>query len=126
MSIITVQFMQFAGVGVLGTLAHYTLLVLMVEVFHSEVIIATSCGALLGALVNYALNYKFTFKSNKRHVEALSKFLVIAAVGFVLNAILMALFANILAWYYLAAQVATTLLVLVWNFLGNRCWTFAH
>jgi putative flippase GtrA len=27
-------------------------------------------------------------------------------------------------WYYLAAQVCATLLVLLWNYFGNRLWTF--
>jgi putative flippase GtrA len=27
---------------------------------------------------------------------------------------------------YVAAQVIATVLVLVWNFVGNSIWTFAH
>jgi putative flippase GtrA len=29
-------------------------------------------------------------------------------------------------WHYLLAQILTTALVLVWNFLLNRAWTFAQ
>jgi putative flippase GtrA len=122
---IAAQFIRFAGVGVIGTGAHYLVLVALMELFDGEAIIASSAGALTGALVNYILNYHFTFRSNKRHVEAMTKFLAIAAVGFVLNGLLMSLLVYGLGLFYLAAQVLTTLTVLIWNFAGNRWWTFA-
>jgi putative flippase GtrA len=125
MTSITAQFIRFAGVGVIGTGAHYLVLVALMELFDGEAIIASSAGALTGALVNYILNYHFTFRSNKRHVEAMTKFLAIAAVGFVLNGLLMSLLVYGLGLFYLAAQVLTTLTVLIWNFAGNRWWTFA-
>jgi putative flippase GtrA len=36
----------------------------------------------------------------------------------------MLIFVEILNIYYLLAQVLSTGLVLVWNFAGNRFWTF--
>lgn len=118
------QFMQFAGVGVIGTLAHYVLLVMLVEVLGTNVVAASTTGATLGALVNYLFNRRYTFRSKKRHREALTKFLIIAASGLVLNASFMLIFVDILSLYYLLAQVLSTGLVLVWNFVGNRFWTF--
>ncbi|MGB5834694.1 MAG: GtrA family protein [Thiohalocapsa sp.] len=121
-----IQFLKFAGLGGIGTLAHYAILILLMELVNSEVLIASSLGALTGAVVNYALNYRYTFRSQKQHKEALSKFLLVAGVGFMLNLALMAVFTYPLGWAYLWAQAATTLIVLVWNFLGNLLWTFAH
>ena len=126
MSPVLPQFIKFAGVGVIGTLAHYLVLILSVELFDADTVLASSLGALAGAIVNYILNYRFTFQSNKQHSEAFIKFLLVAGIGFAFNGLLMGLFTRVLNWFYLFAQVITTLLVLVWNFIGNRLWTFAH
>jgi len=123
---IAVKLSKFAAVGAIGTLAHYTVLVAAVELANTEVVIGSSVGALTGAFVNYFLNRSFTFQSKKKHREALGKFLVVAAGGFVLNGILMGLFSYGFQWPYLVAQIVTTLLVLAWNFIGNLLWTFAH
>ena len=39
------QFMQFAGVGVIGTVAHYVLLVMLVEAFGANAVAASTAGA---------------------------------------------------------------------------------
>ncbi|OYY94857.1 MAG: hypothetical protein B7Y41_04685 [Hydrogenophilales bacterium 28-61-23] len=119
------QFMQFAGVGVIGTAAHYLLLVMLVEIFGAGVVAASTAGAALGAVVNYFLNRRYTFRSEKRHVEALTKFMLIASIGLVLNSSFMILLVEILSVYYLLSQMLSTGLVLIWNFTGNRFWTFS-
>jgi len=126
MTQLATQFLKFAGIGVIGTGAHYTVLISLMELSKATPVVASSAGALVGALINYFLNYQFTFQSNKRHTEALAKFLIIAGIGFVLNGLLMMLLAEQLGFHYLIAQIITTLTVLLWNFFGNRGWTFAH
>lgn len=121
-----IQFSKFAAVGAVGTLAHYTVLIAAVELWQAGAVLASSAGALVGAAVNYALNYSFTFASTKRHRDALPKFLLVASVGFVLNALLMTLIAEVLQVMYLFAQLATTISVLLWTYVGNRLWTFRH
>jgi putative flippase GtrA len=76
-----VKLIKFSAVGALGTLAHYSVLVSLVQLLSVNVLVASSTGAIVGALVNYFLNYKWTFNSNKRHSEAMAKFFV-TAVGF--------------------------------------------
>lgn len=119
-----VKLIKFSAVGALGTLAHYSVLVFLVQLLSVNVLVASSTGAIVGALVNYFLNYKWTFNSNKRHSEAMAKFFAVAAVGFVMNGLFMALFTETLAMHYLIAQVMTTGIVLFWNFLANHYWTF--
>lgn len=118
------KFIKFAGVGVIGTAAHYTVLIALVQFASVNAVVASSAGAFCGAVTNYYLNYHFTFNSSKSHLHAASQFFVIASIGFILNGLLMALFTEVLAIHYLIAQVIATLTVLVWNFLGNHWWTF--
>lgn len=126
MSVMVRQFSLFTLVGAVGTLAHYLLLVILVDGFAVPPVPASMAGALLGALVNYVLNYRYTFASRKRHHEAMPKFLAVAAVGFGLNAVLMWITVEIIGLYYLLGQLCATALVLVWNFFGNRFWTFGE
>lgn len=120
------QFLMFAVVGAVGTVAHYAVLIALVQTRAATVPIATTCGFAIGALINYVLNYRFTFGSGKRHSEALPKFLLVAVSGAVLNYAVMWLLTREAAVHYLAAQLAATALVLVWNYLLNRGWTFAR
>jgi putative flippase GtrA len=117
-----IKFIVFASVGVVGTAAHYLVLYQLVESYHLDPVTASGCGAIAGMCVNYLLNYILTFKSQQSHLKAFPKFAVIAGIGFSLNLGLMILLTPIL--YYLYAQIVTTLIVLVWNFLGNSLWTF--
>lgn len=126
MKVLARQFSLFTLVGVVGTVAHYSLLVVLVDGSAVAPVPASMAGALLGALVNYALNYRFTFASTRRHQDAMPRFLAVAGVGFGLNAVFMWITVEGLGFHYLLGQMCATALVLVWNFLGNRLWTFGE
>jgi len=119
-----VQFLSFSGVGAIATLLHYAILVLAVHLAGTDPTLASSIGFILSASFNYAMNYRLTFRSNKRHREAFPKFLVIAFVGLVLNGMFMAVATRGLRLHYLIGQVIATSSVVLWNFFGNRLWTF--
>ena len=46
------RFLRFAMVGALGTLAHYSLLLALVEVAGAEPVVGSVAGFVLGARVN--------------------------------------------------------------------------
>ena len=120
------QFITYAGVGSIGTVAHYLLLLFLVEQLHVTPYLGAVAGFMLGALVNYYLNHRITFRSQKRHHEALPKFLTVAAAGVVLTGLLMAWATERLHIHYFIAQLVTTALLLCLTFIGNRLWTFRH
>jgi len=105
-------------------MGHYGLLITLVQVFHVEPVRASVAGALLGALINYTLNYRFTFRSKTRHVESVTKFALVAAVGLIFNTLLMWVGVDLLHAHYLLTQVITTVLIFLWSFGANRYWTF--
>ncbi|RJG03404.1 GtrA family protein [Noviherbaspirillum sedimenti] len=118
------QFVRFLGVGCISAIGHYGLLILLVQVAGVAAVPASSAGALLGAWINYSLNYRFTFRSSKRHAESVSKFAVVALIGLLLNTLFMWIGVDRLGLHYLLSQVLTTGLVMVWSFVANRFWTF--
>jgi putative flippase GtrA len=120
------QFAGFAGMGVIGTTGHYATLIGLVQLAGLIPLLATTAGFIVGASINYILNYKFIFRSNKRHAEALSKFLVVATAGLGLNTMTVWFGIDVERWNYLVAQLAATGVVLVWNFSVNKAWTFSQ
>jgi putative flippase GtrA len=119
------QFISFATIGAVGTAGHYTTLIACVELLAIRPLFASTLGFIVGAIINYFLNYYLTFRSAKKHHEALTKFMITAAVGMGINMGIMWLALQILLLYYLLSQVLATLLVLIWNFTVNKLWTFA-
>lgn len=120
------QFLRFAAVGAIGTAVQYVTLWFGVEHLSTTAVTASAAGYLLGSVVNYLLNYFFTFESGKSHLEAASKYYAVLGVGWCINTGLMALFVVQLQWNYWIAQIVTTGIGLIWNFLGSRFWAFQH
>lgn len=117
---------RFATVGACGTSVQYAVLWLGVNWLGLQAPIASGIGFALGSVVNYTLNYFFTFGSAKSHAEAAAKYYSVLGVGLCLNMALMWLFVNQLGWQYLLAQVATTGICFFWHFAGSRLWAFRH
>ncbi len=118
------QFIIYSIIGIIGTTGHYIVLIILVELFGSNPVIATTFGFVVGAMINYILNYNFTFRSKKSHSEAAVKFLIVATVGAGVNSLIMYLGTEFLILHYIIAQVIATVLVLLWSFIVNKYWTF--
>ncbi len=118
------KFIRFLGVGGLATIFQYALLILFVELLFIPKVPSSIISFSLSALLNYWLNFHFTFKSNKSHKEALPKFLIIALIGLLINTCVFMLSIKYLGVYYLVAQIIATAVTLVWNFTVNNLWTF--
>jgi len=119
---IILKFLAFSLVGAIGTLVHFSILYVLVESLSFNPILASGCGASVGLTINYFLNYLLTFKSHQSHAHTFPKYALITLLGFCLNLSIMMLLANNL--YYIYAQILTTGVVLIWNFLANNFWTF--
>jgi putative flippase GtrA len=118
------QFFSFAAVGAIGTLFHYAVLVGSVSGLRFDPVVGSMFGFVVGAGVNYVGNYYVTFKSKKSHLTSSIKFLLIALVGFCINWMFMCVLPLLFGFYYLYNQCIATLIVLFWNFSGNKIWTF--
>jgi putative flippase GtrA len=118
------QFFRYSLVGAIGTAVQYAILISLVRAGLAPAIVASSVGAIAGALVNYYLNSRWTFASTRAHEQALPRFAAIALAGIGLNAIVMAGMLTYVGAHYLVAQFVATGVVLVAGFVANRTWTF--
>jgi putative flippase GtrA len=118
------QFVWFSIVGAVGTTAHFAVFVALVAAAGVSPLIATTAGAIVGATINYALNYRITFASRVGHALALRKFIAVAAAGVLVNGAVVGFGTSVLGAHYLLAQVVATSVVLVLGYAANRAWTF--
>jgi putative flippase GtrA len=123
---LTATFLRFLVVGVIATSVHYAVLITSVELLGWGPVLASGLGYSLGAIVNYLLNRRYTFRSDAPHGTAVIRFLIVILAGLGINVLLMNLFTVHFGLPYLVSQVLTTGIVLFWNFAGNALWSFAH
>jgi putative flippase GtrA len=118
------QISSYALVGVVATLAHYAVLISLVEGLVWRAVPATLCGYVVGGVISYLLNRRHTFASDRPHQEATWRFALVAFVGFCVTYALMGLFVERWGAPYLLAQLVTTIAATFATFALNQRWTF--
>jgi putative flippase GtrA len=118
------RFLGYAAAGVVATATHYAVMVALVTWANFPEVVASCVGFLAGACVKYPLNYWAVFASEQQHRVAVPRFVLSLAVGFVLNALLLAILLRVLDVHYMVSQVLTTGVVLFVNYLLARYWVF--
>lgn len=119
------QLASYVLAGGLTAIAHYGVLIGLVELAHIDPVPATLAGFVVGAVVSYALNRWLTFDATRSHSQASWRFALIAAGGFGLTGVLMHLFVTRAGLPYLPMQLVTTGIVMVFSFLGHKFFSFA-
>lgn len=119
----TRQLARYGAFGALATAVHYTLMAYLFAAGWFPVS-ASTAGAAAGALVAYAANRKWTFRAEHSNTRLL-RFMAVAALGLLFNAILLATIHQWLIQSIIGAQLLTTGLVFVATFLINLKWSFA-
>jgi putative flippase GtrA len=117
---------RFLIVGGVSTLIQYAVLIATVEYWHWNPVVSSSLGYLISSAANYLLNYRFTFRSDNPHHIAATRFAIVAAIGFSINAALMSLLVGTARFPYVIAQVVSTGVALIWNFWVNSKWSFTR
>lgn len=138
-----ITFLKYAVVGVSGTLIDvliYTVLVSSTNLgvdWHGRTAAAT-CGFLIAVLNNYTWNRLWTFQSRHRKMgKEFFTFFVVSCGGWLLNILCvislswvvyhilnLAAVADLPAWANALVKIGASGIVLVYNFIGNRFWTF--
>lgn len=121
-----VQLATFIAVGLTAAVAHFLVLGGLVELAILGPVTASMVGFVVGTLVTYTLNSRFTFQSTRSHAGAMPRYFAVAGVAFILNGVLMDVFTHRLGIYYLLSQFLTSALVLCWTFNSYRLWAFAE
>ncbi len=118
-------FLKYAFVGCLGTAIDLGSLYVFVDRLHIPMLVSAALSFLLAVINNFTLNKLWTFGNKSRNIrKQFIKFLIVSTIGLMLTEICMAFFVYALKIWYMASKLITSGLVLTWNFLANRYWTF--
>jgi len=116
---------RYTIVGISGTFIDVAALYLLVEFANFPYLLATSISFLLAVFNNYYWNKVWTFKAHSSNSKAqFIKFFLVSIVGFILTDFFMFFFVELFAIWYILAKIITSGIVLNWNFLSNKMWTF--
>lgn len=118
-------FFKYCVVGVMGTAIDLLVVILLVELFDFHPVLAAFFGFLLAVTNNFFLNKIWTFQNRSKNYRKLwIKFFLVSSVGLAMTIALMYMFWEIFHIDYRIAKLLTSAIVLVWNFLANKFWTF--
>ncbi len=120
------KFIKFVLVGAFATLVQYFLLILLVELIDFDAVFSSLGAYLFSGVINYALNYRFTFRRRSSHSRPASRFVLLVLVGASMNAGLMYILIEQAKVYYLFSQLLTTAFVLIFNFFLSNYWVFTE
>jgi putative flippase GtrA len=117
-----VQFFQHLVTGVVATAAHYIVMWFALNL-QLWPVVATTIGFTAGATTRFFFSYFHIFEPERDVIKALPHFVLALSLQMVLNAALLALFLTMttLVW---SAQILTTGLLVVFNFLVYKFWVF--
>jgi putative flippase GtrA len=140
------RFVKFAMVGTAGMITHLTIANLLNFGLHFPDALANAIGFLAAVFQNYMLNYRWTF-ADRRYTTTkarwlqISQFAAVSIVGLGINTVVREIVSHIMhpVWLSLIANpvaaevinynfsIATAIgVVLFWNFIVNRLWTFRN
>ncbi len=119
------RMIRYCVVGTTGTIIDLVFLFVLVEYLGFGVIWGATISFILAATNNFIWNKLWTFgnKSKAYHHQYL-KFLIISLVGLGITLLLMYFLHIVAGLWYILAKIITSLLVLYWNYWGNKRWTF--
>ncbi|MBF0559045.1 MAG: GtrA family protein [Nitrospirae bacterium] len=118
-------FFKYAIVGCLGTAIDLASLYVFVDLLQIHLLVAAAISFMLAVINNFILNKYWTFQNRSSNIrKQFIKFLLVSIAGLLLTEICMAFFVYGLRIWYMAAKLITSGLVLTWNFLSNKYWTF--
>jgi len=118
-------FVKYCIVGGSGTALDVAALYIFIEYAGIPLLPAASLSFTLAVINNFVWNKLWTFRNKSSNYRKLFiKFFLVSLGGLALTNVSMYLQVVVFGLWYIYAKLITSLIVLVWNFLANKYWTF--
>lgn len=121
------QFLKFGVVGALAFLIDYGVLMLLSQVIGMDPVISASISFVVSMVFNYvaSMHYVFTRRDDISRRREFTIFVILSAIGLVINEIIMVIGVNVLgdsALMVTITKLVATAIVMVWNFVSRKKW----
>lgn len=117
-------FVRYLAVGVANTVFGYGAILVMQLHFGFHPVLANTLGYTVGLLLSYALNRKYTFRSQRDHSKSAPIFIVAAGVCFAINILTLQFSINILELPATVSQALAILTYTILFYVANRYLVF--
>ena len=112
--------------GGTAALCHFTVLIVLVEFASFNPTLASMLGFCLAVLVNYTLQFHWTFELSGPHGRILTRYVITTFAMLGVNTVIFWLLNEKLSIMYVLAQVIATGVVTIMNFLINKHFIFVE
>lgn len=115
------QLIRFGIVGVIAAITDVGTLVLLKELLHIEVLLASMISFCVSVTVNYILSMAFVFKSKTENkLKEFIVFVLLSVGGLCLNQLILWIGVKFTTVYYLAIKLFAMVIVPIYNFITRK------
>lgn len=119
-------FIKYSFVGITGTMIDISVFYFFNKILSFELYLSGTIAFLLAVINNFTLNRIWTFKNTSKNTRKLFiKFVIVSCIGLILTLLSLYFLVKIFKIDSVYAKIMTSGIVVIWNFLGNKYWTFS-
>ena len=117
------QFVKFCLVGIFNTAVFYGIYYLLLQLGFSYIVAATA-GTIAGILNSYIWNKIFVFRSKRRSIGEIIKFMIVYGVQYICNITVIHICVTYLGISEVLAGIPAIGIGMFISFLGMKFWSF--
>lgn len=115
------QLIKFGIVGIIATSVDVGVLVLLKELLHVDVLLASAISFCVSVTVNYILSMSFVFKGKKQSkLREFVIFVFLSIGGLCLNQFILWIGVKFTSIYYLTVKLLAMVIVPIYNFITRK------
>ena len=116
--------LKFAFVGAGTAFIYYALLYSLVSYSDLSILFSSALAYILVIILNYMMQYQWTFRSTTPHKVAIRRFIFMNIGGFIINLSIMVYGQATFSEHYLIVQTVAIIFIVVWNFVFSSLWVY--
>jgi len=123
-----IEFIKYGIVGSMGALVNLFVLFILTEFFLINYIISEIFAFIIASINNYIFDKIWTFREDIRIniANKYLKFLFINIIGLFINLLILYTLVNYFNIWYIFAEIIAAGFAFIFNYLGNKFWTFKN
>ena len=115
------QLLRFGVVGVIATFVDVGVLVILKELLHVDVLLASAISFCVSVTVNYILSMAFVFKRKKQSkLKEFIIFVLLSVGGLCFNQLILWVGVKLTSVYYLIVKLCALVIVPIYNFITRK------